>query len=113
MVAATAPLHPNQAPPRLRLVQPPLDVGSVAARWRVAFDAADSAIAASTPVLTRPEVAVRRERLRLERRAVAAELGRFARVARPKVVEPGAPGGVAAVRTPGSLTTTSARTAFI
>jgi hypothetical protein len=93
MAAATAPVHANQAPPRLRLVQPPVDLDSVGARWRLAFDAADSAIGASTQVLTSQEVTARRERLRLERRAVAAELRRLARVTRARV-EPGAPGGM-------------------
>jgi hypothetical protein len=84
MAAATAPVHANQAPPRLRLVQPRLDLESLAAQWQVALDAADSAVAASTPWLRSQEIAERRERLRVERRAVAAELEHFSRVTRPK-----------------------------
>jgi hypothetical protein len=65
-------------------------------------------------LLKSQEVAVRRERLRVERLAVAAELQCFARATRARgatceEVEPGAPGGVAAVRTPGSLSRTPAR----
>lgn len=82
MAAATASVHVNQAPPRLRVVQPRLDLDSLAAEWQVALDAADSAIAASTPSLKRQEVAARHERLRLERQATAAELRSFARVTR-------------------------------
>jgi hypothetical protein len=113
MATATASVHASQAPPRLRLVHPPLDLESLPAEWQVALEAAERALAASTP-LKAQEVAVRRERLRIERLAVAAELRRFARLTRawsptcPKV-EPGAPGGVAAVRTPGSVSTTTPR----
>jgi hypothetical protein len=109
MTAATASVHVNQAQPRLSLVQPRLDLEALAAEWQVALDAADSAIAASTPLLKSREVAARRERLQFERRAVAAELRRFGGVTSAEV-EPGAPGGVAAVRTPGSVTTTAKRT---
>lgn len=114
MATATASVYANQTPPRLRLVQPRLDLDSLSAEWQVALDAAERAIAAATPLLKSQEVAVRRERLRVERLAVAAELQCFARATRARgatceEVEPGAPGGVAAVRTPGSLSRTPAR----
>ena len=112
MAAATAPVHANQALPRLRLVRPRLDVEFLATEWQLALDAADLAITASTPLLNGQEVAVRRERLQVERRAVAAELRRLARTTSAES-EPGAPWGVAAVRTPGSLSTTTATTAPI
>jgi hypothetical protein len=114
MATATASVHANQAPPRLRLVHRRLDLESLCTEWQVSLDAAERGIAASAPLLKAQEVAVRRERLRIERLAVAAELRCFARVTRawgptcPKV-EPGAPGGVAAVRTPGSVSTTTPR----
>ena len=82
MATATASVHANQAPPRLRLVHAQLDVESLSAEWQVALDAAARAIAASTPLLKAQEVAVRRERLRIERQAVAAELRCVARVTR-------------------------------
>ncbi len=82
MAAATAPVHASQAQPPLRLAQPRVDVDSLAAEWQVAFDAAAGAIAAATPSLKGREVEARRERLRLERQATAAELRRFARVTR-------------------------------
>jgi HAD superfamily hydrolase (TIGR01509 family) len=82
MAVATASVHTNPAQPRLRLVEPPLDLDSLAAEWQVALDAAESAIAASTPSLKSQEVGARHERLRLERQATAAELRRFARVTR-------------------------------
>ena len=114
MATATASVHANQTPPRLRLLQPRLDLDSLSAEWQVALDAAERAIAGATPMLKAQEVAVRRERLRVERLAVAAELQCFARArhargAACEEVEPGAPGGVAAVRTPGSLSRTPAR----
>jgi hypothetical protein len=114
MATATASVHANQAPPRLRLVHPQLDLECVSAEWQVALEAAGRAIDAATPLLKSQEVAARRERLRVERLAVAAELECFARATRARgatceEVEPGAPGGVAAVRTPGSLSTTRAR----
>jgi hypothetical protein len=82
METATAWVHASQAPPRLRLVHPPLDLESLSAEWQVALDAAERAVAASTPLLKAQVVAVRRERLRIERLAVAAELRRFARLTR-------------------------------
>ena len=82
MATATASVHAKQAQPRLRLVQPRLDLDSLAAEWQVALDAADRALAASRPSLKGPEVEARRERLRLERQAAATELQRFARVTR-------------------------------
>jgi HAD superfamily hydrolase (TIGR01509 family) len=82
MAATTVSVYANEAPPRLRLVQPRLDLDSLAAGWQVALDAADSAIAASIPSLKGQEVGARHERLRLERQATAAELRRFARVTR-------------------------------
>ena len=91
MAVATASVHANQALPRLRLVQPPLDLDSLAATWQVALDAAERAIAASAASLQAEEVGARRERLQAERLALAAELRRFARVV-PQI-EPGAPGG--------------------
>jgi hypothetical protein len=114
MAAATAPVQTNQALPRLRLVQPQLNVDSLAAEWQVALDAAQRAIAASASAssLGSQEAAVRSERLRIERCAVAAELRRFGSVMSADV-EPGAPGGVAAVRTPGSFTTTTTRALVI
>jgi len=80
MATATASVHANQAPPRLRAVHQPLDLESLSAEWQVALDGAERAIAASTPLLSGHEVALRRERLRIERLAVDAELGRFARM---------------------------------
>ena len=114
MATATASLNANQAPPRLRLAHPQLDLEYLAAEWQVALDAAERAIAAATPLLKSREVAARRQRLQFERLAVAAELQCFARATRARgatceEVEPGAPGGVAAVRTPGSLSRTPAR----
>jgi beta-phosphoglucomutase-like phosphatase (HAD superfamily) len=82
MAAATASIHVNQALPQLRLVPPPLDLDSLAAQWEVALDAADLAIAASSPSLKGEEVGARRERLRLERQATSAELRRLASVTR-------------------------------
>src|SRR5512132_566475 len=82
MAAATAPVHVNQALPQLRLVHRPLDLDSLAAQWEVALDAADLAIAASSPSLKGEEVGARRERLRLERQATSAELRRFASATR-------------------------------
>ena len=79
MAAATDPIQANEAPPRLRLAQPQLDLESLSTEWRVAPDAAETALAAATPLLMSQEVAVRRERLRIERLAVAAELQRLAR----------------------------------
>jgi hypothetical protein len=116
MATATAPVHANQAPPRLHLVHPQLDLESLSAEWQVALDEAERAIAASTPSLRAQEVAERRERLRIERLAVAAELRRFARLTRAWGLrcpqgEPGAPGGLPQLRTPGSLNTTAARAA--
>ena len=80
MATATASVHANQAPPRLRLVHPPLDLESISTEWEAALDAAERAVAASTPLLRAQEVAERRERLRMERTAVAVELRRFARL---------------------------------
>jgi len=113
MATATASVHANQTPPRLRLLQPRLELDALSAEWQVALDAAERAIAAATPLLKSREVAARRQRLQVERLAVAAELQCFARATRARrptceEVEPGAPGGVAAVRTPGSLSTTPA-----
>jgi hypothetical protein len=79
MATATASVHANQTPPRLRLAQPRLDLDSLSAEWQIALGAAQRAIVAATPLLTSQEVAARRERLRVERLAVAAELQRFAR----------------------------------
>ena len=84
MATATASVHANQAPPRLRLVQPQLNLESLSASWQVALDAAGRAIAASTPLLKAQEVAQRRERLRIERLTVAAELRGFARATRAR-----------------------------
>ena len=84
MATATASVHANQAPPRLRLVAAPLDLESLSAEWQVALDAAERALAASTPLLHAQEVAGRRERLRIERTAVAVELRRFAALARAR-----------------------------
>ena len=86
MATATASVYAKQAQPRLRLVQPRLDLDSLAAEWQVALDAADSALAASTPSLKGVELEARRERLRLERQAAAAELQRFALVTRASEV---------------------------
>jgi hypothetical protein len=82
MATATASVHANQAPPRLRLVHPQPDLECLSAEWQVALDTAERAIAASTPLLRAQEVAERRERLRIERLAVAAELRCFARLTR-------------------------------
>ena len=82
MAAGTASVYANEALPRLRPVQPRLDLDSLAAEWQVALDATDTAITASTPSLKGQEVGARHERLRLERQATAAELRRFARVTR-------------------------------
>jgi HAD superfamily hydrolase (TIGR01509 family) len=82
MAVATAQIHAKQTQRRLRLVQPRLDLDSLAAQWQVALDAAESAIAASTPSLKGQEVGARHERLRLERQATAVELQHFARVTR-------------------------------
>jgi hypothetical protein len=84
MATATASVYANQTPPRLRLVQPRLDLDSLSAEWQVALDAAERAIAAATPLLKSQEVAVRREWLRVERLAVAAELQCFARATRAR-----------------------------
>jgi anti-sigma-K factor RskA len=76
-MAVTAALHVDQRRPELRLVRPPLDVQALATRWETAFAAADRALAAAAPSLQSREISARRNRLALERRQAAAELGRL------------------------------------
>jgi hypothetical protein len=78
MAVATAPLHAEEARRSLHLVQPPLDVDTLAPSWDLAFEAAERALAAAGPVLTAQELCFRRNRLQLERRRTEAELSRLA-----------------------------------